>query len=131
MLHTLDKLSLQKRVSLPLEMQVGEMAQIYHPYKSPQGRLPLEMQIEVALPVSHCGRPSLLECLSKTTLLQMSEAGIGEIWTLPLVFDTGLVNPAGTWIRVPRVWIPMTIFVNYAISVPVSIKPAPAIAGLA
>ena len=48
-----------------------------------------------------------------------------------LVFDMGLVNPAGTWIRVPRVWIPMTIFVNYAISVPVSIEPAPAIAGLA
>ena len=48
-----------------------------------------------------------------------------------IVFDTGLVNLAGTWIRVPQVRIPMTIFVNYAISVPVSIEPAPAIAGLA
>jgi len=61
---------------------MGETAQTYRPYKPPQGRLLLKMHIEVASLVSHCGRPSLLEHLSETTLFQMSEAEIGEIRTL-------------------------------------------------
>ena len=96
MLHTSDKPSLQKMVSLPLEMRTGEMVQTYRPYKSLQGRLPLEMRIEAASLVS-LGRPSLLECLSEMTPFQMSEAKIGEIQTLLFVGEA--LDPKETCLK--------------------------------
>ena len=48
---------------------MGEMLQMYHPYKLLQWELLLEMQIEGASLVTCYCKPSLLECLSETTLL--------------------------------------------------------------
>jgi len=78
--HTLDKPSLQERIKLPLEMQMGEMLQTHHPHKLLQLELPLEMQIEGASLVIHHYKLSLLEHLSETMHFQTSEVGIGEIW---------------------------------------------------
>jgi len=51
----------------------------------------------LASPVSHCGRPSLLECLSEMTLFQMSEAKIGEIQTLLFVGEA--LDPKETCLK--------------------------------